>query len=137
VARVIPIVSSINRCHDLDAQAREPVLYRTPFGRKALEISQSFDDPGHHRLEQRLLPWEVSIDGRLARRRRLGDLIETCALVTSLEEYPLGRIENPRFDIARPGLSAVFPDAAVSNHSACSPFGFTLHSRCREHRARW
>ena len=87
--------------HDLDAQARELVLHRAPFGLKALEIRQSVDDTGHHRLEERLLPGEVSIDGRLARRRRLGDLVETGALITSLEEYPLGCIEDPRFHVAR------------------------------------
>src|SRR4029077_12053693 len=37
----------------------------------------------------------------LAGRRRLGDLVETCALIPSLEEHPLGRIEDPRFHVAR------------------------------------
>jgi hypothetical protein len=40
------------------------------------------------------------MDG-LAGRRRLGDLVETCGLITSLEEHPLGRIEDPRFHVAR------------------------------------
>ncbi len=87
--------------HDLDAEARKLVLHRASLGLKAFEIRQSVDDAGHNRLEQRLLPGEVGIDGRLAHRRRLGDLVETGALITSLEEYPLGCIQDPRFHVAR------------------------------------
>src|SRR5258706_7039632 len=87
--------------HDLDAETRELVLHRTSLGLKALEIRQSPDDAAHDRLEQCLLSREVGIDRRLACRRHLRDLVEARALITSLEEYPLGRIEDPRFHIAR------------------------------------
>ena len=68
---------------DLAAEARELVLHRAPLGLKALEIRQSVEDAGHNRLEERLLPGEVSIDRRLACRRRLRDLVEACALIAS------------------------------------------------------
>ena len=110
--------------HDLDAQARELVLHRAPFGLKALEIRQSVDDTGHYRLEERLLPGEVSIDGRLARRRRLGDLVETGALITSLEEYPLGCIQDPRFHVAR---------KVFGRSSRTRPFQITALSHHRLH----
>jgi hypothetical protein len=87
--------------HDLDAETRELVLHRTSPGLKAFEIRQSVEDAGHNRLEQPLLSLEVSIDGRLARRRRLGDLVEARALIASLEEHPLGRIENSCLHVAR------------------------------------
>src|SRR3954452_15561301 len=87
--------------HELDPQTRELVLRRAPLGFKAFKIRQSIDDAGHNRLEQCLLPREVSINRRLASRRHLRDLIDTRALVASFEECFLSRIENSRLDVAR------------------------------------
>ena len=87
--------------NDLDAEARELVLRRASLGLKAFEISQSVEHAAHDRLEQRLLSPEVGIDRGLARRRHLRDLVEARTLITSLEEHPLRRIEDPRLHIAR------------------------------------
>jgi hypothetical protein len=87
--------------YDLDTETSELVLRRTSLGLKSFEIRQSVDNAAYDRLEQCLLSLEVGIDGRFARRRRLGDLVEARALITSLEEHPLGRIEDSRFHIAR------------------------------------
>jgi hypothetical protein len=91
----------MNRSTTSTPKTRELVLHRAPPGLETLEIRQSVDDAGHNGLEERLLPGEVGIDRRLARRRRIGDLVEARALISSLEEYPLGRIEDPRFHVAR------------------------------------
>src|SRR6478672_7260320 len=79
---------------DLAAEARELVLHRASLGLKALGIRQSLQDAGDYRLEERLLPREVSIDRRFACRRHLRDLIEAGALIALLEEHPLGCIED-------------------------------------------
>src|SRR5450631_2112159 len=124
---------------DLAAEARELVLHRASLGLKALEIRQSLEDAGDYRLEERLLPREVSIDRRFACRRHLRDLIEAGALIALLEEHPLSRIEDPRFDVARqvfgrpslarPSLARPFRIAVFAHH-LLSP----LHSRCCERR---
>src|SRR5215471_6637695 len=87
--------------HDLGAETRELVLHRASLWIEALEIRQSVEDAGHNRLEECLLPGEVSIDRRLTRRRRLGDLVEARALISSFEECPLSRVEDSRFHVAR------------------------------------
>src|SRR5712664_4514762 len=106
---------------DLAAEARELVLHRASLELKALEIRQSLEDAGDYRLEERLLSRKVSIDRRFARRRHLRDLIEAGALIALLEEHPLSRIEDPRFDVARqvfgrPSLARTFRIAVFAHH---------------------
>src|SRR5450631_490980 len=103
---------------DLAAEARELVLHRASLGLKALEIRQSLEDAGDNRPEERLLPREVSIDRRFACRRHLRDLIEAGALIALLEEHPLSRIEDPRFDVAR----QVFARPSLARPSLARPF---------------
>src|ERR1700738_1039806 len=85
---------------ELGADTCELVRHRASTGLVVLEVRQSGDDAGYDRLEECLLAVEVSINRRLARRRHLRDLIDTGALVTSLEKNLLGRIENTAFDVA-------------------------------------
>src|SRR5258708_35773597 len=61
---------------DLAAEARELVLHRASLGLKALEIRQSLEDTGDNRLEEPLLPREVSKNCRLACPRPPPDLIQ-------------------------------------------------------------
>src|SRR5215471_429422 len=61
--------------HDLVAETRELVLHRASLWIEAFEIRQSGEDAGHDLPEECRLPGKVTIDRRLARRRRLGDLV--------------------------------------------------------------
>ncbi len=90
--------------HDLAAEARELVLHCAAPRHKTFEIRQTRDDAGHNRFEQCFLSLEMGIDRRLARRRHLSNLVETCALIASLEEDALGRIEDSRFHVTGQAL---------------------------------
>ena len=118
--------------HDLVAETRELVLHRASPRLKSFEIRQTRDDAGHDCLEQRFLSLEVGIDRRLARRRHLGNLVETRALIAALEEDPLGRVEDSRFHVAglilrRSTQPRPFRIIVLAHHR------HPVRSRCCEH----
>src|SRR3984893_4759862 len=93
--------------YELGADTCELVRHRASTGLVVLEVRQSGDDAGYERLEECLLAVEVSINRRLARRRHLRDLIDTGALVASLEKNLLRRVEDTAFGVASvPGRPA-------------------------------
>ena len=85
---------------NLGAETYELVLQRTSLGFVAIEIGQAVHDPSHNCGEERLLPRKVSINRRFACGSELRDLVDTRALEPSLEENPVGRIEDALLDVA-------------------------------------
>ena len=117
--------------HELGAETRELVLHRASPGLETLEVRQSGDDTGYDRLEECLLAVEVSINRRLARRRHLRDLIETGALITSLEKNLLGRIEDTALTSPARSLGGL-PGRGRFESLCLLTVASPLHSRCCE-----
>jgi hypothetical protein len=90
-------------------------------GLDAFEIRQPADGAGHHGREQRLLAGEVRVDGRLARRRQLGDVVDAGTTIALLEKKLLGRVKDPDLDVAGKVFGAVCPVSGCSSWSSVDP----------------